>query len=497
MKKIKRLLIANRGEIAVRIIRSAKELGIFTMAIYSEVDHDAPHVYLADQAVCVGEATASKSYLNIDLIIKICHEHKIDAVHPGYGFLSENATFAQRITEEGIIFIGPSAKAIEVMGSKLEAKTTVAKYNVPLVPGGDEAITDIEAAKKMADDIKYPILIKASAGGGGKGMRVVEDSKDFESQMKRAVSEATSSFGDGAVFVEKYIQNPRHIEIQILADQHGNVVHLFERECSIQRRHQKVIEEAPSAVLTPELRQKMGESAVNVAKACDYVGAGTVEFILDEDLSFYFLEMNTRLQVEHTVTEEITQMDLVKEQIRVAEGEELGYSQEDMKITGHSIEVRVYAEDPYQNFLPDTGVLHRYIEPAGRGVRVDSGYTEGMEVSTHYDPMMSKLIVWGKDREEAIQKMLRAIDDYKITGLETTLAFCKFVLHHEAFTSGNFSTNFVSKFFKPEYLASALTEEEEKVGIALVSELIFEEKKAEETSELHNLLTPWKLRRLT
>ncbi|WP_044201477.1 acetyl-CoA carboxylase biotin carboxylase subunit [Flammeovirga sp. OC4] len=497
MKKIKRLLIANRGEIAVRIIRSAKELGIFTMAIYSEVDQDAPHVYLADQAVCVGEATASKSYLNIDLIIKICHEHKIDAVHPGYGFLSENAIFAQRITEQGITFIGPSAKAIEVMGSKLEAKTTVAKYNVPLVPGGDEAITDIEAAKKMADDIKYPILIKASAGGGGKGMRVVDDPEDFESQMKRAVSEATSSFGDGAVFVEKYIQNPRHIEIQILADQHGNVVHLFERECSIQRRHQKVIEEAPSAVLTPELRQKMGESAVNVAKACDYVGAGTVEFILDEDLSFYFLEMNTRLQVEHTVTEEITQMDLVKEQIRVAEGEELGYSQEDLKITGHSIEVRVYAEDPYQNFLPDTGVLHRYIEPAGRGVRVDSGYTEGMEVSTHYDPMMSKLIVWGKDREEAIQKMLRAIDDYKITGLETTLAFCKFVLHHEAFTSGNFSTNFVSKFFKPEYLASALTEEEEKVGIALVSELIFEEKKAQETSELHNLLTPWKLRRLT
>ncbi|KXX70061.1 acetyl-CoA carboxylase biotin carboxylase subunit [Flammeovirga sp. SJP92] len=497
MKKIKRLLIANRGEIAVRIIRSAKELGIFTLAIYSEADEEAPHVSLADQAVCVGEATAAKSYLNIDLIIKICHEHQIDAVHPGYGFLSENATFAQRITEEGITFIGPSAHAIEVMGSKLEAKTTVAKYNVPLVPGGDEAIEDIEAAKKMADDIKYPILIKASAGGGGKGMRVVEDPKDFESQMKRAVSEATSSFGDGAVFVEKYIQNPRHIEIQILADQHGNVVHLFERECSIQRRHQKVIEEAPSAVLTSALRQQMGESAVNVAKACDYVGAGTVEFILDEDNSFYFLEMNTRLQVEHTVTEEITQIDLVKEQIRVAEGEELGYTQEDLKMNGHSIEVRVYAEDPSQNFLPDTGVLHRYIEPAGRGVRVDSGYTQGMEVSTHYDPMMSKLIVWGKDRAEAIQKMLRAIDDYKITGLETTLPFCKFVLQHEAFTSGNFSTNFVSNFYKPEYLTSALTEEEEKVGIALVSELIFAEKKAEETSELHNLLTPWKLRRLT
>lgn len=497
MKKITRLLIANRGEIAVRIIRSAKEMGIFTLSIYSDVDRDAPHVMLADQAVCVGEAMASKSYLNIDKILKICHDYKIDAIHPGYGFLSENAVFAQRVTEEGISFIGPSAKAIEVMGSKLEAKRTVAEYNVPLVPGGDTAITDIPKAKKMADNIGYPILIKASAGGGGKGMRVVDNAIDFESQMDRAVSEATSSFGDGAVFIEKYIQNPRHIEIQILADQHRNVVHLFERECSIQRRHQKVIEEAPSSILTEELRAQMGESAVNVAKACDYVGVGTVEFILDEDNSFYFLEMNTRLQVEHTVTEEITQIDLVKEQIKVAEGEELGFSQQDLEIRGHSIEVRVYAEDPSQNFLPDTGVLKRYIEPAGRGVRVDSGYREGMEVSMHYDPMMSKLIVWGKDREEAIQKMLRAIDDYKITGLETTLPFCKFVLQHEAFTSGQFSTNFVNKFFRPEFLIEPLTEEETLVSLALVSDLIFEEKKAEETSELTNLLTPWKLRRLT
>lgn len=497
MKKISRLLIANRGEIAVRIIRSAKELGIFTLAIYSEADKDAPHVFLADKSVCVGEPTASKSYLNIDLIIKICHENEIDAVHPGYGFLSENATFAKRISSEGITFIGPSARAIEVMGSKLEAKTTVAKYNVPLVPGGEEAITDIEEAKIMAEQIGYPILIKASAGGGGKGMRVVDNPKDFESQMHRAVSEATSSFGDGSVFIEKYIQRPRHIEIQILADQYGNVVHLFERECSIQRRHQKVIEEAPSCVLTEELRREMGESAVNVAKACDYVGAGTVEFILDVDNSFYFLEMNTRLQVEHCVTEEITKMDLVKEQIRIADGETLGYTQGDLSINGHAIEVRVYAEDPYQNFLPDTGILNRYIEPAGRGIRVDSGYREGMEVSVFYDPMMSKLIVWGKDRTEAIKKMIRAIDDYKITGLETTLPFCKFVLQHEAFISGQFSTNFVSEHFKPEYLISPLTEEEEEVGIALVSELIFEEKKAEETSELRNLLTPWKLRRLT
>ncbi|WP_281614483.1 acetyl-CoA carboxylase biotin carboxylase subunit [Flammeovirga sp. SubArs3] len=497
MKKIKRLLIANRGEIALRIIRSAREEGIYTLAVYSEADIDAPHVLAADQAVCIGPPASSQSYLDMEKILKVCHEYKIDAIHPGYGFLSENATFAKRVEEEGITFIGPSPKAIEVMGSKLEAKATVQKFNVPLVPGGDEAIDDIEKAEKMALEVGYPILIKASAGGGGKGMRVVEDPKDFTSQMDRAVSEAMSSFGDGAVFIEKYIQKPRHIEIQILADKHGNVVHLFERDCSIQRRHQKVIEEAPSAVLSDQLRAEMGACAVRVAQSCDYVGAGTVEFILDVDNSFYFLEMNTRLQVEHTVTEEITQLDLVKEQIRIAEGEELGYAQEDLKIQGHAIEVRVYAEDPYQNFLPDTGKLIRYQEPAGMRVRVDSGYREGMEVSMHYDPMMSKLIVWGKDRTEAIARMLRAIDEYKITGLETTLPFCKFVFQHEAFISGNFGTNFVGEYFKPEFLEESLSEEEELVAIATIAELFYKKKKSEETSELTNLLTPWKLRRLT
>ncbi|MBB3698582.1 acetyl-CoA carboxylase biotin carboxylase subunit [Flammeovirga yaeyamensis] len=495
MKKIKRLLVANRGEIAVRIIRSAKELGIHTVAVYSEADQEAPHVSLADDAVIIGPAASSESYLKIDKIIEVCHQFKIDAVHPGYGFLSENASFAQRIEKEGIIFIGPSAHAIEVMGSKLMAKQTVQKYDVPLVPGGDEAITDIAAAEKMAEEVGYPILIKASAGGGGKGMRVVENEEEFVSQMDRAVSEAQNSFGDGAVFIEKYIQSPRHIEIQILADTHGNVVHLFERECSIQRRHQKVIEEAPSCVLTEELRNEMGECAVRVAKSCDYVGAGTVEFIYDSSGAFYFLEMNTRLQVEHTVTEEITGLDLVKEQIRIAEGEKLGYKQSDLKINGHAIEVRVYAEDSYQNFLPDTGVLHRYIEPSGEGVRVDSGYKQGMKMEMHYDPMMSKLIVWGENRKDAIQKMLQALEDYKISGLETILPFCKFVLQHDAFVSGDFGTHFVDKYYDPKYLEEELTDNEQFVAASVLAELFFDNKKSEETSSLINQTTPWKLKR--
>ncbi|OHX68167.1 acetyl-CoA carboxylase biotin carboxylase subunit [Flammeovirga pacifica] len=495
MKKIKRLLIANRGEIAVRIIRSAKELNIFTVAVYSEADKEAPHVMIADAAVPIGPAASSESYLKIDKIIEVCHEYDVDAVHPGYGFLSENAGFAKRIEDEGIIFIGPSAHAIEVMGSKLKAKQTVEKYEVPLVPGGNEAIEDVAAAEAMAKEIGYPILIKASAGGGGKGMRVVNEPKEFISQMERAVSEAQTSFGDGAVFIEKYIQSPRHIEIQILADKKGNTVHLFERECSIQRRHQKVIEEAPSCVLTEELRKEMGECAVRVAKSCEYVGAGTVEFIYDSRGDFYFLEMNTRLQVEHTVTEEIAKLDLVKEQIRIAEGEALGYTQEDLKIHGHSIEVRVYAEDPYQNFLPDTGVLHRYQEPKGEGIRVDSGYREGMKMEMHYDPMMSKLIVWAEDREKAIKKMLLALEEYKISGLETILPFCKFVLQHEAFVSGDFGTHFVDQYYDAKLLDQPLSKEEETVAAAVMAELFFEKKKSNETSSLINQTTPWKLKR--
>lgn len=460
MSKIKKILVANRGEIALRIMKTAKQMGITTVAVYSEVDRNSPHVKFADEAVLLGPPPSNQSYLLSDKIIDACKKLQVDAIHPGYGFLSENADFAKKVTDAGIIFIGPSPEAIEVMGSKLAAKHAVSKYGIPMVPGTDEAITDIPAAKEKAVAIGYPILIKASAGGGGKGMRIVESEEEFEEQMQRAISEAESAFGDGAVFIEKYITSPRHIEIQVLGDQHGNVVSLFERECSVQRRHQKVIEEAPSAVVSSDMRKAMGEAAVKVAKACDYYGAGTVEFIVDEKLNFYFLEMNTRLQVEHPVTEMITGKDLVKEQIHIAEGKALPFSQEDLTINGHSIEVRVYAEDPRNNFLPDIGKLKTYIRPQGPGIRVDDGFEEGMDIPIYYDPMISKLIVHDENREKAIQRMISAIDDYQITGIETTLSFCRFVLEHKAFTSGDFDTKFVEKYFSPEKLDIIWNDEE-------------------------------------
>ncbi|MCC9167419.1 acetyl-CoA carboxylase biotin carboxylase subunit [Pontibacter harenae] len=472
MNKINKILVANRGEIALRVMRSAKEMGIKTVAIYSEADRNALHVRFADEAVCVGGPKSSESYLRGDVIIKVCQDLGVDAIHPGYGFLSENAGFAQQVQQAGIIFIGPSPEAIELMGSKLAAKAAVAKYNIPMVPGTEEAITDVEAAKLIAQEVGFPILIKASAGGGGKGMRVVESVEVFEEQMQLAVSEATSAFGDGSVFIEKYIGSPRHIEIQVLGDTHGNIVHLFERECSIQRRHQKVIEEAPSAVLTPALRDEMGQCAVNVAKACDYVGAGTVEFLLDENLNFYFLEMNTRLQVEHPVTEQITGLDLVKEQILVAEGNLLRFKQEELQINGHALELRVYAEDPANNFLPDIGRLETYKRPQGLGVRVDDGFEQGMDISIYYDPMIAKLVSFGKDRQEAIEKMLRAIDEYQITGIETTLPFGTYVLQHEAFVSGNFDTKFIDRYFTPEALAKQPEEDTEEVAAVLAAILL-------------------------
>ncbi|MEZ5036650.1 MAG: acetyl-CoA carboxylase biotin carboxylase subunit [Chitinophagales bacterium] len=446
---MKKILVANRGEIALRVMRTCKKMGIATVAVYSTADRKSPHVRFADEAVCIGEPASKQSYLDIDKIIKVCKQLHVDGVHPGYGFLSENAQFARACEENGIIFIGPSVLAIEVMGSKLAAKQAVGKYNVPLVPGTDQPITDIAEAKKLAAEIGFPILIKASAGGGGKGMRVVENEAEFEEQMNLAVSEAVSAFGDGAVFIEKFVHSPRHIEIQVLGDKHGNVVYLFERECSVQRRHQKVVEEAPSALLTPEVRKKMGEAAVNVAKAVNYVGAGTVEFIANNNLDFYFLEMNTRLQVEHPVTEMITGKDLVKEQILIAEGKPLSFSQEDLKINGHSIELRVYAEDPNNNFLPDIGTLETYQVPTGDGVRVDDGFDEGMEIPIYYDPMIAKLIAHAENRDAAIQKLLNAIDDYKIEGVKTTLGFGRFVLNHPAFISGDFDTKFVENYFHP------------------------------------------------
>ncbi|MFN7013165.1 MAG: acetyl-CoA carboxylase biotin carboxylase subunit [Bacteroidia bacterium] len=471
---MQKILVANRGEIALRVMRTCKEMGIKTVAIYSEADRNAPFVSYADEAVCVGPAASSESYLKMDKIIEVCKELKVDGIHPGYGFLSENAEFAKKVKEAGITFIGPSAEAMDMMGDKLSAKAAAKKYNIPLVPGSDGAITSVEEGKKIAEKTGFPLLIKASAGGGGKGMRIVNEISEFEEGMQRAVSEALSAFGDGAVFIERYVAGPRHIEIQVLADTHGNVVYLFERECSVQRRHQKVIEEAPSSVLTPEIRAAMGKCAVDVAKACNYVGAGTVEFLLDENKNFYFLEMNTRLQVEHPVSELITGIDLVREQINVARGEKLSFTQEDLKINGHALEVRVYAEDPTNNFLPDIGKLKTYRRPQGLGVRVDDGFEEGMDIPIYYDPMIAKLITHGKDREEAISRMLRAIDDYKITGVETTLPFCSFVLKHPAFTSGNFDTHFVKKYFTPEVLKKS-SEDEERMA-ALFAAMLFAEK---------------------
>lgn len=457
--KINKILVANRGEIALRVMRSAREAGIKTVAVYSDADAAAPHVRYADEAVCIGPPASSESYLVVDKIIDACKRTGADAIHPGYGFLSENAKFAQRVKDEGLIFIGPSPASITVMGDKLASKNAVKAFDVPLVPGMEEPIGDINLAKEIANKIGYPIMIKASAGGGGKGMRIVNEEKEFEEQMKRAVSEAKSSFSDDKVFVEKFVSNPKHIEVQILGDQHGNVLYLFERECSIQRRNQKVIEEAPSSVLSPEQRKKIGEAAVNVAKSCDYYGAGTVEFIADENLNFYFLEMNTRLQVEHPVTEQITGLDLVKEQIKIAQGEVLSFKQEDLHINGHSIELRVYAEDPENGFLPDTGKLERYERPQGPGVRVDDGFEQGMEIPIFYDPMIAKLVTYGKDRKEAIDRMLRAISEYKIVGVKTTLSFGEFVLKHPAFVDGTFTTKFVEQYFKPEMLQKEVTDE--------------------------------------
>ncbi|MEN9700115.1 MAG: hypothetical protein RLZZ301_1313 [Bacteroidota bacterium] len=465
---MKKVLVANRGEIARRVLRTLKKMDIRSVAIYSDADANAPHVLEADEAVYVGQSPSADSYLQQDKIIQACLDLGVEGVHPGYGFLSENAGFARKLTAAGIKLIGPSPESMEVMGDKLSAKQAVKAFNVPLVPGVDEAISDVQAAKKVAAEVGYPILIKASAGGGGKGMRLVQHEAEFEEQMMLAQNEARSSFGDDAVFIEKFVDQPRHIEIQVFADQHGNVVYLFERECSVQRRHQKVVEEAPSAVLTPEIRKQMGEAAVAVCRACNYEGAGTVEFLIDAQLRFYFLEMNTRLQVEHPVTEEITGLDLVEWQIRVARGERLPKLQDDLHINGHAIEVRVYAEDTLNGFTPDIGSLDRYRVPGGKYIRVDDAFEEGMEIPIYYDPMIAKLVVWGKNRQEAIDRCIEAIDNYQISGVKTTLDFGKFVLKHEAFRSGNFDTNFVKHHFSnPSLLQEAMQDEERALKYAI------------------------------
>lgn len=473
---MKKILVANRGEIAIRVMKTAKKMGLKTVAVYSTVDRNAPHVKFADEAVLIGEAPSNQSYLLGDKIIAVAKELNVDAIHPGYGFLSENADFAELCESNNITFIGPKSKAIKIMGSKLAAKDAVKEYDIPMVPGIDKAITDVDKAKEIAKDIGFPILIKASAGGGGKGMRVVDSEKDLESQMTRAISEATSAFGDGSVFIEKYVASPRHIEIQVMADTHGNVVHLFERECSVQRRHQKVVEEAPSSVLTPALRERMGEAAVKVAKACDYVGAGTVEFLLDEQHNFYFLEMNTRLQVEHPVTELITGVDLVELQIKVAQGEVLPIKQEDLSIKGHALELRVYAEDPLNDFLPSVGHLETYQLPEGPNIRVDNGFEEGMDIPIYYDPMLSKLITYGNTREEAIETMLEAINNYHVKGVATTLPFGTFVCKHEAFRSGNFDTHFVKKYYDPKALEAEFHTEAEIAALIALKQYLEDQK---------------------
>ena len=488
---MKKILVANRGEIALRIMRTIRKMGISSVAVFSEADRNSPHVLFADEAVCLGAAPSSKSYLNGDKIIAFCKELNVDGIHPGYGFLSENADFCQKVQDAGIVFIGPDPAAMLIMGSKLAAKNCVKKYNIPMVPGIDTAIEDIPLAKRRAAEIGYPILIKASAGGGGKGMRIVEKENEFEEQMQRAVSEARSSFGDGAVFIEKYVGSPRHIEIQVLADKQGNVVHLFERECSIQRRHQKVVEEAPSSILTPELRASMGAAAVMVAKSCNYTSTGTVEFLMDEKLHFYFLEMNTRLQVEHPVTEMITGLDLVEEQIKIARGEPLGFTQDDLSINGHALELRVYAEDPLNDFLPSIGTLTKYIQPTGDGIRVDDGYEAGMTIPIYYDPMIAKLVTHGNNRTEAIQKMKQAIKDYTIEGVSTTLPFGSFVFEEEAFVTGNFDTHFVKNFYTPEKIKAT---QQSNAAIAAMVALKYWMEQQAITQPVENKSTSWKRR---
>lgn len=465
-RAIKKILIANRGEIALRIHRSAKEMGITTVAIYSDPDRTCPHVLLCDEAYALNGKTSTETYLDVDKIITIARKANVDAIHPGYGFLSEKAFFAKSVLDAGLQFIGPLPETIELLGSKTAARDLLSKNKIPIVPGTTKPLKSLEEAIEAASAIGFPVLIKAAGGGGGKGMRRVESPDEMKSALERARHEAQSSFSDDRIYIEKYIVNPKHIEIQILADNHGNVIHLGERECSIQRRHQKVVEECPSVALTPQLREKMGKIAVEIAKTSRYLNAGTIEFLLDKEKNFYFLEVNTRVQVEHPITEMVYGIDIIKEQLRIAQGEPLSLNQSDVKINGHAIESRIYAEEYDNNFLPSTGLITHYQPSEGPGVRNDSGIRTGSEISMYYDPMIAKLIVHARNRPEAIEKMKRALREYKIHGVKTTIPFCEMVMFHPEFAGGNYDINFVAKhYLVPD---SKLTENE---SIAIASSM--------------------------
>ena len=441
----RKILIANRGEIAVRIIRACREMGIATVAVYSEADKEALHTQLADEAVCIGPAAAADSYLNMEQILSACIAAKVDAIHPGFGFLSENSRFVEMCQKCHISFIGPTAEMMEKMGNKAEARKTMMKAGVPVVPGTKEPVYDALTAKKLADEIGYPIMIKASSGGGGKGMRVSESPEDFEENFNVAQLESVRGFADNAMYLEKYVQEPRHIEFQILADKYGNVIQLGERDCSIQRNHQKVIEESPSVALTPELRKKMGEAAIKAAKAVNYESAGTIEFLLDKDKNFYFMEMNTRIQVEHPVTEWVTGIDLIKEQIRIASGKKLSYTQDEVHLSGHAIECRINAENPEKGFRPSPGTITDMYLPGGKGIRIDSAIYSGYTIPPYYDSMVAKLIVWAKNRNEAIRKMQCALGEVIIEGIDTNVDYQYEILNHPDYLAGNIDIEFIEK----------------------------------------------------
>lgn len=498
MKKITKVLVANRGEIAVRVIRTCREMGIETVAIFSDADATALHTRLAGEAYHIGPSPARDSYLRQDRVLEIAKKSGAQAIHPGYGFLSENPEFADKVAKAGLIFIGPPASAMRIMGDKTAARQAMQKAGVPIVPGVAEPLASADEARKVAKGIGYPVLLKAAAGGGGKGMRIVEADAEMASSFRAASSEAQSAFGDGRVYVEKYLEQPRHIEFQVFADQHGNAIHLGERECSIQRRHQKVIEEAPSALLDSAMREAMGDAAVKAALACGYVNAGTIEFLVDAKRNFYFLEMNTRLQVEHPVTEMVVGQDLVRWQLEVAMGHPLPLAQEEVRFRGHAVECRIYAEDPANNFLPSIGRLSHLQKPDGPGIRDDSGVVQGDEISLYYDPMIAKLVAWADTRERAIDRMLRALFEYRILGVKTTIPFCTWVLNHPRFRNADFDTHFVKDEFQASgaHMDSTLSEPELHAA-AIAAALLAERSPAAAPVEQDGriaTISAWKLR---